>query len=82
MFNQFTKFNELVFKYHLILGVKSLQQPEGSFSATLSGTEADMRFLYCAACICYILDDWSGFDVEKATKYIIDSIVSITFILE
>lgn len=36
-----------------------------------------MRFLYCAACICYILDDWSGFDVEKATKYIIDSIVSI-----
>ncbi|XP_077290980.1 geranylgeranyl transferase type-1 subunit beta [Arctopsyche grandis] len=63
-----------VHKKAVMAGVKCLQQPEGNFSATLSGTEADMRFLYCAACICYILDDWSGFDVEKATKYIIDSI--------
>lgn len=66
-------------QYFHIAGVKCLQKPEGNYSATLSGTEADMRFLYCAACISYILDDWSGFDVEKATKYIIDSIVRSFF---
>ncbi|XP_053611621.1 geranylgeranyl transferase type-1 subunit beta [Plodia interpunctella] len=58
----------------LVEGVKALQTPEGNFSATLSGCESDMRFVYCAACISYILDDWAGFDVEKATDYIIKSI--------
>ncbi|XP_035204818.1 geranylgeranyl transferase type-1 subunit beta-like, partial [Stegodyphus dumicola] len=32
--------------------------------------ESDMRFVYCAACICYILQDWSGMDVEKTVAYI------------
>lgn len=58
----------------VIAGVRALQQQDGNFSATLSGCESDMRFVYCAACISYILDDWSGFDIEKATKYILDSI--------
>ncbi|XP_050349743.1 geranylgeranyl transferase type-1 subunit beta [Nymphalis io] len=58
----------------LIEGVKALQTEEGNFSATLSGSEADMRFVYCAACISYILNDWSGFNVERATDYIIKSI--------
>ncbi|RVE52597.1 hypothetical protein evm_002716 [Chilo suppressalis] len=57
-----------------ILGVKALQTPEGNFSATLSGCESDMRFVYCAACISYILDDWSGFNIPKATEYILKSI--------
>ncbi|OWR49949.1 geranylgeranyltransferase type 1 beta subunit [Danaus plexippus plexippus] len=58
----------------LVEGVKALQREEGNFSATLSGCESDMRFVYCAACISYILNDWSGFDVKRATDYIIDSI--------
>ncbi|KAL4717168.1 hypothetical protein ACJJTC_017055 [Scirpophaga incertulas] len=58
----------------LIEGVKALQTEEGNFSATLSGCESDMRFVYCAACISYILNDWSGFNIEKATDYILKSI--------
>ena len=41
-----------------------------SFSATLAGSESDMRFVYCAACICYILQDWSGMDIERTMNYI------------
>ena len=40
-------------------------------------SENDMRFVFCASCICYMLDDWSGMDVEKATHYIKQSLVSI-----
>ena len=36
-----------------------------------------MRFVFCASCICYMLDDWSGMDVEKASHYIKQSLVSI-----
>ncbi|XP_013183879.2 geranylgeranyl transferase type-1 subunit beta isoform X2 [Amyelois transitella] len=57
----------------LVQGVKALQTKEGNFSATLSGCESDMRFVYCAACISYILNDWSGFNIEKATDYILKS---------
>uniref|UniRef100_A0A1B6I2N9 Geranylgeranyl transferase type-1 subunit beta n=1 Tax=Homalodisca liturata TaxID=320908 RepID=A0A1B6I2N9_9HEMI len=53
-----------------IQGVRALQQDDGSFCATLSGSENDMRFVYCAACICYMLDDWSGMDIEKTISYI------------
>ncbi|KAJ8718510.1 hypothetical protein PYW08_002747 [Mythimna loreyi] len=58
----------------LVGGVKALQTEEGNFAATLSGCESDMRFVYCAACISYMLNDWSGFNIEKATDYIIKSI--------
>ncbi|KAG6441552.1 hypothetical protein O3G_MSEX001911 [Manduca sexta] len=58
----------------IVEGVKALQTVEGNFAATLSGCESDMRFVYCAACISYILNDWSGFDIEKATDYILRSI--------
>merc|ERR1719150_1253109 len=50
----------------VLAGVKALQLPDGSFKAALEGGENDMRFLYCAACICTILDDWSGMDTERA----------------
>jgi prenyltransferase beta subunit len=73
----FIKGNYCFFLFHI--GVKALQTTEGNFSATLSGCESDMRFVYCAACISYMLNDWSGFDIERATNYIIKSIVSITF---
>ncbi|VVC96985.1 geranylgeranyl transferase type-1 subunit beta [Leptidea sinapis] len=58
----------------IIDGVRALQTEEGNFSATLSGCESDMRFVYCAACISYMLNDWSGFNIKRATDYIIKSI--------
>ncbi|CAK1542184.1 unnamed protein product [Leptosia nina] len=58
----------------IIEGVKALQTEEGNFSATLSGCESDMRFVYCAACISYMLNDWSGFNIKRATDYIMKSI--------
>ncbi|XP_049791198.1 geranylgeranyl transferase type-1 subunit beta [Schistocerca nitens] len=60
-------------KKAIIAGIKALQQEDGSFCATLSGSESDMRFVYCAACISYMLNDWSGMDVEKTISYILDS---------
>lgn len=41
--------------------------------------ENDMRFVYSAACICYILQDWSGMDIEKAFDFIKKSVVCIAF---
>lgn len=46
-----------------------------SFAATLEGSESDVRFVYCACSICYILQDWSAINIETATNYIINSIV-------
>ncbi|PSN32157.1 Geranylgeranyl transferase type-1 subunit beta [Blattella germanica] len=54
----------------IIEGVKVLQQEDGSFCSSLAGSESDMRFVYCAACVCYILRDWSGMDVDKALNFI------------
>ena len=48
-----------------------------SFRPVSEDSENDMRFVFCASCICYMLDDWSGMDVEKASYYIKQSLVSI-----
>ena len=32
-----------------------------------------MRFLYCAACICYMLQDWDGMNTESAVEYVTNS---------
>jgi len=58
----------------LLAGVRALQLEDGSFKAALEGGENDMRFLYCAASICYMLDDWSGMDVDRAVEYVVRSI--------
>ena len=44
--------------------------------SVLEGSEYDMRFVYCACCICHMLNDWSGIDVDKAVSYIVQSLVS------
>lgn len=54
-------------------GVRACQQPDGSFCALLSGSECDMRFVYSAAAVCYMIQDWSGMDTELATNYILQS---------
>lgn len=47
-----------------------------SFYAVPEGSENDIRFIYCAASICYMLDNWSGMDIQKAIEYIRGSLVS------
>lgn len=58
----------------IIEGVAATQKPDGSFSASVEGTEHDMRFVYCAACICAMLDDWGTVDKAKMRDYILRSV--------
>lgn len=60
--------------------MRVLQEYNGCFTAAKEGNESDMRFVYCAACICYILDDWSGMDIDKTINFILNSIVSNIYI--
>uniref|UniRef100_A0A674BDR3 Protein geranylgeranyltransferase type I, beta subunit n=1 Tax=Salmo trutta TaxID=8032 RepID=A0A674BDR3_SALTR len=62
-----------------LMGLKALQLEDGSFYAVPEGSENDMRFVYCAACICYMLDDWSGMDIKKAIDYIRGSMLLDVF---
>jgi geranylgeranyl transferase type-1 subunit beta len=34
------------------------------------GSESDLRFLYCACCICHMLQDWGHISKTKAVSYI------------
>lgn len=36
-----------------------------SFCCVFEGSENDMWFVYCVVCICYMLNDWLGMNVEK-----------------
>ncbi|EOA28924.1 hypothetical protein CARUB_v10025181mg [Capsella rubella] len=56
----------------LLLSMKNLQQDDGSFMPIHIGGETDLRFVYCAAAVCYMLDNWSGMDKEKAKNYILN----------
>lgn len=58
----------------IVDGVAAVQRPDGSFSASVEGNEHDMRFVYCAAAICSMLDYWGNVDKEKMAEYIIQSI--------
>jgi len=60
-------------KKAIISSLKSLQLENGSFYSTPDGSENDMRFLYCACCISYILQDWNGIDKQLAIDYIKNS---------
>lgn len=66
----------IVKQLKLLLGLRALQLPNGCYTAAKDGTESDMRFLFCAASVCYILNDWSGMNVEEAVNFILKSIVS------
>lgn len=63
-------------KKSLLEGIRACQSDDGCFVAMITGSERDMRFIYCACCVSAILDDWSGIDKEKAVDYILRSIVS------
>ncbi|KAJ0962369.1 hypothetical protein J5N97_030197 [Dioscorea zingiberensis] len=55
----------------ILISMRHLQQPDGSFTPIHLGAEMDLRFVYCAAAICYMLNDWTGMDKEKAKDYIL-----------
>ncbi|CAH1796387.1 unnamed protein product [Owenia fusiformis] len=57
-------------KKAVLTGLKKLQLEDGSFQPTPEGSENDMRFVYCACCISYMLNDCSGVNFEKAIDYI------------
>ncbi|EDW29016.1 GL18644 [Drosophila persimilis] len=54
----------------IVDGVAAVQRPEGSFSACIDGSEDDMRFVYCAATICHMLDYWGDVDKEAMFQFI------------
>ncbi|XP_031628291.1 geranylgeranyl transferase type-1 subunit beta isoform X2 [Contarinia nasturtii] len=58
----------------IIEGVAAVQRDDGSFSASVEGNEHDMRFVYCAAAICYMLDDWGTVNKQLMANYIKSSI--------
>ncbi|KAL5716661.1 protein geranylgeranyltransferase type I [Ranunculus cassubicifolius] len=55
----------------ILISMKTLQQHDGSFMPTHAGAEKDLRFVYCAASICFMLNNWSGMEREKAKDYIL-----------
>lgn len=55
-------------------GLSCLQQEDGSFVASAEEAENDMRFIYCAVAVSYMLNDWSGINIQKATEFIIRSL--------
>ncbi|XP_076803518.1 geranylgeranyl transferase type-1 subunit beta-like [Clavelina lepadiformis] len=64
----------LVNKYACLQGIKALQLPDGSFKSTYDGSENDMRFIYCACCVCSILDDFSAIDQNAATSFMLKAL--------
>lgn len=61
---------ERIDKKKITTYLKRLQRQDGSFSCVEFGSETDMRFLYCAIAISYILNDFSGVNLESAFSYI------------
>lgn len=64
----------------VLAGIRRLQLPNGSFYSTAEGSENDMRFVYCAACVCHMLQDWSAMDRRKAAEFIKSSQVMKFFL--
>ncbi|KAI8878119.1 geranylgeranyl transferase type-1 subunit beta-like protein, partial [Backusella circina FSU 941] len=54
----------------IVKTLKKLQQEDGSIAPTFGSVERDVRFIYCACSISYMLNDWSGLDVEKTVDHI------------
>lgn len=57
----------------IVKGLRFHQQKCGNFSSILHGSESDMRYVYAACAISALLDDWTGFDLDLTTQYILDS---------
>lgn len=62
----------------IVDGVAAVQRSNGSFSATVEGNEYDMRFVFCASAICFMLNDWGSVNKALMADYIKQSIVSMS----
>ncbi|SAM08352.1 hypothetical protein [Absidia glauca] len=54
----------------IVKTIRCLQQEDGSIAPTQGSLERDVRFIFCASAISYILNDWSGLNIEKTIGYI------------
>eukprot|EP01041_Mallomonas_annulata_P000858 gene858-1668_t len=61
-------------KIGLLSHIRNLQQSNGSFQATFTANECDLRFVYCACAISTLLDDWSAVDKDVCMGYILSCI--------
>ncbi|KAG9013568.1 hypothetical protein FRB90_005882 [Tulasnella sp. 427] len=50
--------------------LRAAQKVDGSLTPTPGWGESDVRLVYCAFVISYLLNDWSGFDVPKAIDFV------------
>ncbi|KAI9146118.1 terpenoid cyclases/protein prenyltransferase alpha-alpha toroid [Paraphysoderma sedebokerense] len=58
----------------LIQALKYLQTERGGFRPTADSTEEDMRFVFCAVAISFILNDFTGINLESCVKFIKESL--------
>jgi geranylgeranyl transferase type-1 subunit beta len=68
--NDETPFGRRLNKQAILENLSKLQRPDGSFQCTTVPSEHDMRFLYCACAICYMLNDFSTINLDAAVEYI------------
>ncbi|KAI8970242.1 terpenoid cyclases/protein prenyltransferase alpha-alpha toroid [Mycotypha africana] len=54
----------------IIKTIRKLQQEDGSVAPTYGSLEIDVRFIFCACAVSFILNDWSGIDIERTTDHI------------
>ncbi|KAI7904846.1 terpenoid cyclases/protein prenyltransferase alpha-alpha toroid, partial [Cokeromyces recurvatus] len=54
----------------IIKTLSLLQQEDGSIAPSFQSLERDVRFIYCACSISYILNDWSGINIDKTVEHI------------
>lgn len=58
-------------KNEIIDSVKAQITENGCAWSHYGSVEADVRFVYCACCICYLLDEWEGFPIDLVTNFIL-----------
>jgi len=60
-----------VYKKAIISALKNLQMENGAFVPVNGGGESDVRYIYCAVAISYLLEDFSGINIDKSVQYIL-----------
>ena len=61
-----------VCKSQIIESIRGQINEDGSVNSHPNGVESDMRFVYCACAVCYILDDWEGINKDLIERFILD----------
>ncbi|XP_022665679.1 geranylgeranyl transferase type-1 subunit beta-like isoform X1 [Varroa jacobsoni] len=56
----------------ILKGLNKLQLEDGSFASQWLDGEIDMRFVYCAVCVAYMLNDFSTINIDACVHFILD----------